>query len=156
TLGLVEDDARFGTVFEALTGITGQPRPTLGLLNEWWPGSSWRCLQRSGLVQIINSEAPRSQWALQLPVLLWEVLRGDTPEQLASRAHFQPSACLPGYADLILPDSLLEQLQLLPALLEAGEVKTLIARGFQHNGRRTMLKALARQRGLGFLELAGL
>ena len=35
-VGLLEEDARFGLVFEALQGLPGQHRPTLGLLNAWW------------------------------------------------------------------------------------------------------------------------
>ena len=36
TVGLVEEDARFGFMFEYLQGITGQPRPTQGLLHSWF------------------------------------------------------------------------------------------------------------------------
>ena len=36
TIGLVEEDARFGFMFEYLQGIMGQPRPTQGLLHSWF------------------------------------------------------------------------------------------------------------------------
>ena len=38
-LGLVEEDARFGLLFEALQGIPGQQRPTLGYLMSAWQGA---------------------------------------------------------------------------------------------------------------------
>ena len=36
TLGLVEEDTRFGAVFEAMQGTPGQRRPTCGLLRHCW------------------------------------------------------------------------------------------------------------------------
>src|SRR5215207_10025018 len=36
TIGLVEEDARFGTMFESMHVAAGQHRPTVGLLNELW------------------------------------------------------------------------------------------------------------------------
>src|SRR5207237_592622 len=35
-LGLIEEDGRFGAVFEMMQGISGQHRPTMALLNTWW------------------------------------------------------------------------------------------------------------------------
>src|SRR5436853_2113077 len=36
SVGLGEEDARFGLLFEAIHGLVGQHRPTLGLLSAWW------------------------------------------------------------------------------------------------------------------------
>ena len=49
TVALVDEDARFGAVFEA---STGHPRPTLGLLHAWWPQSrpTLRRLRELGLL----------------------------------------------------------------------------------------------------------
>src|SRR5207244_1022751 len=33
--GLIDEDARFGALFESLNDSPGQPRPTVGLLGEW-------------------------------------------------------------------------------------------------------------------------
>jgi hypothetical protein len=40
SVGLLEEDARFGAVFEALHGCAGQQRPSVGLLTECWNESS--------------------------------------------------------------------------------------------------------------------
>src|SRR5262245_33314953 len=39
-IGLVEEDARFGILFETVLGVPGQHRPTLGLLDAWWRQTS--------------------------------------------------------------------------------------------------------------------
>src|SRR6266566_10057664 len=36
SIGLSEEDARFGLLFETVQGTPGQHRPTPGLLNAWW------------------------------------------------------------------------------------------------------------------------
>src|SRR5882724_8953410 len=116
TIGLVEEDARFGFMFEYLQGIIGQPRPTQGLLHSWFGPedivrSSIRRMQEVGLAQVVNADVPRSGRALQ------------------ARA--------------------------LPPLFASGEVKTVIVRGPQHNGRRTLLGAMASMLGRSMLEVNG-
>src|SRR5436305_5063016 len=59
SIGLIEEDARFGLLFETMQSIPGQHRPTLGLLNAWWrePAdsdevrSTLRRLQALGLIE---------------------------------------------------------------------------------------------------------
>jgi len=164
SIGLIEEDTRFGLLFEVVQGIPGQHRPTLGLLNAWWRESSdsdeirtiLRRLQELGLIQVVNPDAPRVEWALQLPGMLWDALRGGVHETLTPWAHYSPSAQLATYDELILPDVLCQQLARMPQLLEAGEVQALIVRGPQHNGRRTILGAVARMLERGLLEIRGL
>jgi ATPase family associated with various cellular activities (AAA) len=164
SIGLIEEDARFGPLFEAIQGMPGQHRPTLGLLNAWWRESAdsdeiriiLRRLQELGLIQVVNPDAPRVEWALQLPGLLWDVLRGDVHEALAPWAHYSPPTQLATYDELILPETLRQQLAKMPQLLEADEVQALIVRGLQHNGRRTVLGAVARTLERGLLEIRGL
>src|SRR5436190_19840191 len=36
TIGLLDDDPRFGPVFDALQGDMGHKRPTAGLMGAWW------------------------------------------------------------------------------------------------------------------------
>ncbi len=164
SIGLSEEDARFGLLFETVQGTPGQHRPTPGLLNAWWGESAdsgevraiLRRLQELGLVQVVNPDAPRSEWALQLPGLLWDVIRGDMHETLTPWAHYSPPARLASYDELILPDAQRRQLARMPRLLEAGEVQALIVRGPQHNGRRTVLGAVARMLNRGMLEIRSL
>jgi hypothetical protein len=162
TSGLIEEDARFGHLFEAAQAVPGQRRPTLGLLNAWWrdaPDGGARAhlrrLQELGLLQASNPDAPRLEWALQPPGPLWDALRGDAPEVPAPWARYQPPAGLREFHDLILPGALWPALVRLPELLDAGEARAVIVRGPRHNGRRTLLGAVARQTGRGVLEVQG-
>ncbi len=164
SIGLIEEDARFGLLFETMQNTPGQHRPTLGLLNAWWrePSDSdevratLRRLQTLGLIQAVNPDAPRIEWALQSPGLLWDVLRGEVHETLAPWAHYSAPPRLATYDELILPDTLQQPLARIPKLLASGEAQALIVRGPQHNGRRTVLGAIARMLGRGLLEIRGL
>jgi hypothetical protein len=163
-IGLIEEDLRFGLVFEAIQGSPGQHRPTLSLLSGWWREENGgtngrgylRLLQDAGLVRVVNAEAPRLEWALEVAGPLWDALRGDRNETPATWLRYRAPADLPTLNDLILPDELEEQLKLIPALLESGEAQALVVRGAQRNGRRTLLGAVARALGRGLLEINGL
>lgn len=162
SIGLSEEDARFGLIFEALQGIPSQRRPTLSLLNTWGTIENGRTelrtqlrrLQEMSLVRVVNPETPRLEWALQVPGALWDALRGERHDQPTPWARFRPVDELPSLDDLILPDELQQQLAALPALLAGGDVQAVIVRGAQHNGRRTLLSALARALGRGVLEIS--
>jgi hypothetical protein len=163
TTGLIEEDARFGLVFETAQAAPSQHRPTLGLLAAWWhdalDGGGARArvrrLQELGLVQVTNPDAPRLEWALYPPGPVWDALRGEAPEAPAPWMRYRAAAALPDLDDLIVPDSLRQALTRLPALLGAGEAAAVVVRGPRHNGRRTALGAVARRLGRGMLEVHG-
>lgn len=164
SIGLIEEDARFGLVFDAFQTTPGHHRPTIGLLNAWWQPSSdgeapraiVRRLFNLGLVQVVNADAPRVEWALQVPGVLWDVMRGEIYETLTPWARYHAPERLATSSELLVPDALREALEKLPTLLSSGEVQTLVVRGPQHNGRRTLVGAVARTLGYGFLEVSGL
>ena len=164
TLGLTEEDARFGLVFESLQGLPGQQRPTMSLLTTWWqdaadPGAARaavRQLLALGLVQVLNPDAPRNEWLLQPPALVWDALRGEAPTLPGAWVRYQPPATLIPIGDLIVPEPIRQAVATIPQLLAAGEIQALIVRGPQHNGRRTLLGAVARALGRGMLEVNGL
>jgi len=164
SIGLSEEDARFGVIFETIQGTPGQRRPTAGLLNALWSDvpepievrATLRRLHDLGLLHILNPEAPRAEWVLQLSGLLWDAIRGDGAERLAPWLHYYPPAHFSPLDALILPESLSHQLAQVPALLASGDVCTLIVRGPQHNGRHTLLGAVARRLGRGVLVSDGL
>jgi hypothetical protein len=161
-IGLIEEDARFGTLFEALQVSPGQHRPTLGLLNECWAQqngevrTSLRQLQELGLVEVINPEAPRIEWAYQVQGMLWDALRGEKNERPAPWARYHAPEKLAQGDELILSETIKESLATIPALLASGDADALIVRGPQHNGRRTLVGAIARSLGRGLLEVSGL
>ena len=157
--GLLEEDPRFGDVFEAAQGR--ERRPTLALLQAWWrtaPDGNDRveavrhallALVRDGLLQVANPEAPRPDWVLTVPHALWDALRGDPPD-LPWLSH-QPWAGLTALDDYIAPAGLLAQARSLPALLRAQPAPLLLLRGPAHNGRRSLLAGVARELGLSLL-----
>jgi hypothetical protein len=157
TIGLAEEDVRFAGLFEALNGLPGESRPTAGLLAGWTPGDDARdavgLLLETGLVEAVNPEAPRSRWALQVPAVLWPPMRGAAPTGLAPWGAHRPCDELPRLDDLVLPRELATAAARLPALLAGPDPRPLVVRGPLHGGRRTLVAAVARELGLGVLEL---
>lgn len=172
-LGLAEEDPRFGVVFESLHGMPGQHHATYGLLNTWWanPDRPVRAvvqqLQAAGLIQVLNPEAPRVDWSLQPVPLLWDTLTTAAPQRRGGRgatetlaltsvsawSEYHAPANLLDIDELIIGEALRDQLQQLPALLAAGEIDTLLLRGPSHNGRKTVMGAIARSVGCGLLSI---
>jgi hypothetical protein len=163
TIGLIEEDPRFAAVFEwAQPGCPGQQRPTFGLLTAWWRlqddcskvrGLLHR-LRQLGLVRVVNPEAPRIQWALETTPLLWDILRGETLAGLSLpwvQFHFGDD--LPLVSSLVLPRELLSRVEMLPFLLQAKEARVVVVRGPLHNGRKTLLRAIARSAALAVVEV---
>lgn len=160
SIGLIEEDARFGLVFEVMQGTPGQHRPTASLLNAWsLPGengdgrANLRRLQELGLVRLINPDAPRLDWALEVPGALWDALLGEQHETPAHGLRYLPLEKLTPLDQLILPDDIAQRLKLIPVALKSGSAQTLTVRGPQNNGRRTMLGAVAHALGCGVLQV---
>ena len=158
-LGLMEEDARFGALYAALHGRAEQHRPIIALLNGWWSDDTehtrnhLRWLFDLGLIQAINPEAPRLEWAVQVPAPIWDAVRGDVHTALAPGLTYHALDQLLTLDQLIVPDQLRATLELLPALLESDEARALIVRGPQHNGRRTLIGAVARALGRGLITI---
>ena len=160
--GLVEEDPRFGALTAELQGTAGQPRPTVGLLTGWWEEPAVRAQARralrsalaAGLLEVVNPDAPRSEWALQPPAPLWDAIRGDLGEAATPWARFVPSERLPALDDLVLPEPFHRRLDGLPGLLGSGAAGAVVLRGPPSSGRRTTLAAVAAAMGCGILELA--
>jgi ATPase family associated with various cellular activities (AAA) len=157
TAGLVDEDARFGTLFEALSGLPGEPRPTTGLLATWSDDDDAReavaQLLASGLLEAANADAPRSRWTLHVPAVLWEALRGAARPSLGPWASYRPVSELPELDELVLPAALAEMLDRVPELVAGPDSRPLVVRGPNRGGRRTLAAAVARRLGLGLLEL---
>jgi hypothetical protein len=161
--GLIEEDARFGPLFEALQNIPGQHRPTVALLTALFRDeadcsevrANLRRLTDLGLVQAVNPEAARLEWALETPAVLWDALRGEKPRKIANWVHYRPPDELADARDLIVNDATASSLASLPELLNNGQVQCIVVRGPRHNGRRTLLGSIAKTIGRGVLEVAG-
>ncbi|MCA3136082.1 MAG: ATP-binding protein [Rhodocyclaceae bacterium] len=158
TVGLPEEDARFGALFEQLNGTRGLRRPTVGLLAAWWAGDAdvheaIRHLSGSGLLAPVSQEAPRAEWQLAVPPLLWDAMRGLAAERPAPWARFQSADGLQTLDALLLDGSLRQKAKGIAALLAADAIQSVVVRGPRANGRRTLLGALARATGRGLLEI---
>ena len=164
TVGLIEEDLRFGVVFETMQGSPGQHRATPNLLNTWgrdeahWRDArtSLRLMREMGLVRVVNPESPRLEWALEVPSALWDALRGEQNEVPGPGMRYRRPSELAKMDDLVLPPDVLEKVRAIPGLFVAGEAQTLIVRGAYRNGRRTIFSAIARELNLGLLEIKGI
>ncbi len=159
-VGLVEEDPRFGNLFE--NAQRNERRPTFGLLMAWWRDGGDedddRCdavragLQRLieyGLVQLPNPEAPRADWALSVILPVWDVLRGQAPA-LRWLRHI-PWDVLPSLEVQVASDEVRLACAALPALLATRPAPVLLVRGAAHNGRKTLAGALAHAVGRSLL-----
>ena len=159
--GLIEEDARFGPLFEALQHAPGQHRPTVALLTALWRDEDdciavrthLRKLMDLGLIQPANPEASRLEWALEPVVILWDALRGEKPARVEDWGAYRPWEELTDAGDLVIDADVRGALDSLPRLLETGDVQCVIVRGPRHNGRRTLMGALARALGRGALQV---
>lgn len=159
TVGLPEEDSRFGTLFAGLQP-RGQRRATWELAGRLVGGSlpdgedPWRvCLPllHRGLVEVINREAPRAEWELFVPAPLWEALRDcPAPESLPWCRYRPAGRGIPG---LNLPGDVAEQLLAIPALVRDGRVRTLVLRGSPGSERAEIIGAVASELGRGVLEV---
>lgn len=160
-VGLIEEDARFGLLFESMQGTPGQQRPTVNLFNAWWGDehdngevrARLRNLNQLGLVRFVGTDAPRTAWAVETPGVLWDALRGESNEHIASWANYRKPVDLCPIERLILPWEQRGRLAALPSLLATGELNCVIVRGPERNGRRTLLGAVAHSLNKGLLEI---
>jgi hypothetical protein len=164
TIGLIEEDLRFGLVFETMQGSPGQHRATPSLLNTWgrdeahWRDArmNLRQMRELGLVRAVNPDSPRLEWALEVPSALWDALRGEQNEVPGPGMRYRRPSELAAMDDLILPQDVYEKVRAIPKLFLAREAQTLIVRGAFRNGRRTIFSAIARELNLGLLEIKGI
>jgi hypothetical protein len=163
--GLIEEDARFGALYERINsshGQSGRPRATLAVLADCRRDGDrsevrtrLRVLADSGLLRVVNADAPRVEHGVEVPPAVWDVLRGERHERPAAWLRYVPSEGLVPADALVLAPQLAAALTSLPRVIASGEARTMIVRGPLHNGRRTLLGAIARATGRGMLEVTG-
>lgn len=151
--GLIEEDARFGAVFAALDADASERRPSQALLQSWWGTQpreglrpALRALQDCGLLLPCAADGGRAGVAYAVEDNCWSAARGEAPAEALPGLRLQAAAAAPMLAELLLPEALRDEvLSLAPQLARHGG--TLIVRGPQHNGRASLLAALARAEG---------
>jgi histone H3/H4 len=159
--GLVEEDSRFGTLMAEIQQPLPHRRPTLELVGQvvsdgGAPGEAdaWavcRPLLDAGLLEAQQRETPRSEWALRVPPLVWDAVRGELPDRPAPGIRVRAPGELTELGDLLHPPEMLERLARLPALLASGQSRTVVLRSAPGADPEEVLGALARSLGLGLL-----
>ena len=161
--GLAEEDARFAALFSALQQPLGCRRPTVGMLQVVIGGGQitgaadvWdlcRTLLECGLLEGLNPDAPRSEWALRVPPAVWSALRGELSSEPLPGTHYHAPDKFVRVHDLILPPSELDKVRQLGPLLAAGRVRTLVVRGMPGSERVEIVGSVARELDRGLLEV---
>ena len=161
--GLLDEDSRFGTLFFQLQEPLGYRRPCLETIGQvvmehgWADGAdTWsvcRPLLRAELVEVMNLDAPRPEWVLRVPALLWDVIRGEVEPQPAPCYHVYPSDAFSSIDDLVLPTAFQSRLSQVPTLVASGKAEALLLRGMQGSERLSILGAVSRALGRGVVEV---
>ncbi|MGO1068727.1 ATP-binding protein [Lysobacter sp. CA199] len=162
-VGLIEEDPRFGQVFDGAPG-DGTPvdgrraasrRPSIGVLMAWWrdaedgvdrAGQVRASLQRLielGLLNAGDTDLPRPDWSVSVPPSVWDALRA--PVLAESWLRFVPIERLPNLDAYIASPATRATCIGLPLLLQSRPAPVLLIRGPARNGRRTLAGALARE-----------
>jgi len=152
-IGLVEEDSRFGSLFETMQEQPGQRRPTIGLIKQWWGDESVQTLIDFGLLRVGSVELPRAERTLQVPAAIWDVLKGHPRDEIENWARIRSTRELLSVDELVMAEDLRGKVRMVPALLGGGDARSLVVRGPNRNGRRTLIGAVARELGLGLLEI---
>ncbi|GGM96435.1 ATP-binding protein [Streptomyces fuscichromogenes] len=152
--GLIEEDVRFGALFAHLQDPLPSRRPCVGLLS-WLLADDSRPateltgrvqnLVRRGLLEVDNPADPRSEWVVQVPVPVWDLLRTGRigPETLPPGLTLRPRSGFPPPEAVVLSAAAAALVPTLPALLRDGSVSALVVRGMAGSGRTTLLGSLA-------------
>ena len=162
TTGMVEEDSRFGAAFADLRPAGGD-RPALELVGaivaadtDHEAAETWavgRALVDGGLVDVPNRSEPRSQWLLQMPPEIWDVVRGEVNPVLPVWGTYTAAGSLTPLADLVVAEELASRLAVVPALVEAGQIESVVVRGMQGADRRELVASVARSLGRGVLHV---
>ncbi len=162
--GLVEEDSRFGTLFAELQAPLNTRRPTLELLGQVLGSAAGRAgapdawglcgpLFDAGLIESLSPQAPRSEWSLRVPALLWDAARGCSDPPPETGLHFIPAARLPSIDELLFPPELLRRLARIPALIASGIVRLMVLRSDPGTESLDVIGGIARGLGRGLLRL---
>jgi hypothetical protein len=164
-VALAEEDSRFGNLFEALQRPMASRRPSLTLVGqllrnqeEGAEANGWaicRGLLSMGLIEVVNAEAPRSEWTLRLAAPAWSMIRGESRHEFPAGWRLLSPDSFPQIKDLIVDSSLLDRLQRVPLLLEEGKIRALVIKGMPGSDQLHLIGAVARALGRGLVVREG-
>lgn len=157
--GLVDEDPRFGAVFDH--GPLRQRRATFSLLLAWWradPSGQDRLdevrrallnLLRIGLLKVADPSVPRADWPLAVPGPVWDALRAEAPE-IPWLKHIGREKLLP-LDRYLAPSDIVATSAALPLALGVEPQQLILLRGPRNNGRKTLAGGIAHALGKGLL-----
>jgi hypothetical protein len=170
--GLVEEDARFASVYEALDPDGADHQPGMALMQAWWGTApregvrtALRMLVECGLLRPCQPGAARADSSHEVEDNCWAAARGEAPARPAPGIRLREPDEAPALAALTLDADTRATLAALGRIADApgpaghqrpgagaAALPTLpyasvIARGAEHNGRSSLLAALARAEG---------
>ncbi len=158
-LGLVEEDARFAAVFEALDEDRQSGLPSQALMQSWWgslPGEglrpALRALSGLGLIKPVGGAGLRSEQLFEVEEACWAALRGEAWPRPAPGLRLHAPGGAPRLSELVLDGSTSAWLDG-PAQAQLDEGVCLIVRGAEHNGRGSLLAALTASEGRPVLSI---
>lgn len=148
--GLTEEDRRFGPLFEAMNQALGeegaQPGPAwlqqaFGTLPGEGLRPALRALLQAGVLKPEAPGQPRAAQRFEVDEACWAALRGEPLAEPAPGLQLRAAESAPRLADLVLAAATRERL----ARWRPGQ--PLLVRGPEHNGRGSLVAALAREQG---------
>lgn len=148
--GLVEEDRRFGPLFEAMNQVLGedggQPGPAwlqhcFGNLPGQGLRPALRVLLQAGVLRPESPGQPRAGQRFEVDEACWAALRGEPFADPAPGLRLHAIETSPSLGRLVLTDATHECL----ARWRPGQ--PLLVRGPEHNGRGSLVAALAREQG---------
>jgi len=153
-IGLVEEESSFGSLFANFQGPGGPSRPSLGLVHTLLGAGRAaqavglselsRGLVDSGLTEVINPAAPRTEWILRVSPAMWQAICGDPIAVPLPGTHFTPPQSLPSSEDSSLAPSVRLRLPAIASLLSSGDTRALVVRGMPGCDRLAVADAILR------------
>ena len=153
--GLAEEDRRFGPLFEAMNQALGdegsQPGPAwlqqaFGTLPGQGLRPALRALLQAGVLKPEHAGQSRSAQRFEVDEACWAALRGEPFAEPAPGLRLLPVEAAPALEALVLAEATQERL----ARWRPGQ--PLLVRGAEHNGRGSLVAALARAQGRPVIE----
>ncbi|MGA1839281.1 MAG: AAA family ATPase [bacterium] len=164
-IGLVEEDSRFGTVFVQLQNPLLHRRPCLELVGRIMmeegdngykdPWNICHPLFSAGLIDVLNRDAPRSEWVLRIPDVLWDVIKGDVLLNHTPWYQYYPSQDFQLIKELVFPDKFLDKLEQISPLVLSGKAKAIVLRGMRGSEHFKVIGSLARALGQNIITIDG-
>lgn len=163
-VGLIEEDSRFGTLFEKIQAPLPYRQPCQEFIGQMLLDSPveemlriWEIFQSlgdSGLLKISNKDSPRSEWLPRVPLPLWSIINGNSETQSMGWGTCYPSDSFSSIENLIYPDEFVQKLLQVPIMLAEGTTNVIILRGSQGSDSIQVFGAIARTLDLGVILLS--